>query len=154
MDPEHKGQFRQTRERLAEMYPDSRFVHIVRNPFEVAPSLLSLLATTWRQLGFPEKDVRAGCGAIHQKNMQAYEIAFQMFDRLDPGRYIILDYREIAAAPKATMRWVGSGRGPPIEILQRSSSSKDPSSSKDTPSSKYQDGNGSALGMPNLWTVD
>ena len=88
---------------LAEMYPDSRFVHIVRNPFEVAPSLLSLLATTWRQLGFPEADVRAGCEAIHQKNMEAYEIAFQMLDRLDPSRYIILDYREIASAPKATM---------------------------------------------------
>ena len=26
-----------------------------------------------------------------------------MLDRLDPSRYIILDYREIAAAPKATM---------------------------------------------------
>ena len=88
---------------LAEMYPDSRFVHIVRNPFEVAPSLLSLLATTWRRLGFPEEDVRAGCDAIHQKNMEAYEIAFQVLDRLDPSRYIILDYREIAAAPKATM---------------------------------------------------
>ena len=88
---------------LSEMYPDSRFIHIVRNPFEVAPSLLSLLATTWRQLGFPEADVRAGCEAIHQKNMEAYEIAFQMLDRLDPSRYIILDYREIAAAPKATM---------------------------------------------------
>ena len=88
---------------LAEMYPDSRFVHIVRNPLEVAPSLLSLLATTWRQLGFPEEDVRAGCDAIHQKNMEAYEIAFQMLDRLDSSRYIILDYREIAAAPKATM---------------------------------------------------
>ncbi len=88
---------------LAEMYPDSRFVHIVRNPCEVAPSLLSLLGTTWRQMGFPEEDVRAGLAVIHQTNMDAYERAFEALDALDPSRYHILDYRDIAAAPKATM---------------------------------------------------
>ncbi len=88
---------------LAEMYPNSRFVHIVRNPCEVAPSLLSLLGTTWRQMGFPEQDVRAGLAVIHQTNMDAYERAFEALDALDPSRYHILDYRDIAAAPKATM---------------------------------------------------
>lgn len=88
---------------LAERYPDARFVHIVRNPLEVAPSLLSLLASTWRRLGFPEEDIRAGLRDVHAKNMRAYELAFEAFDRMDPGRYVILDYRELASAPKAAM---------------------------------------------------
>ncbi len=88
---------------LSEMYPDSRFVHIVRNPCEVAPSLLSLLGTTWRQMGFPEEDVRSGLAVIHETNMRAYEVAFEALDALPPGRVHILDYRDIAAAPKATM---------------------------------------------------
>jgi len=88
---------------LAERYPDARFLHIVRNPFEVAPSLLSLLATTWRRLGFPEEEVAQGCREIHDVNMLAYERAFELLDALEPGRHHILDYREIAAAPKRTM---------------------------------------------------
>jgi hypothetical protein len=88
---------------LAERYPDARFIHIVRNPFEVAPSLLSLMALTWRQLGFPEDDVMAGCAQIHELNMLAYERAFEMLDALDKRRYCILDYREIASAPRRTM---------------------------------------------------
>lgn len=88
---------------LAERYPDARFIHIVRNPFEVSPSLLSLLASTWRQLGFPENDVMAGCAEIHAINMLAYERAFQMLDALEKSRYHILEYREIASAPRKTM---------------------------------------------------
>ncbi|MCH2173407.1 sulfotransferase [Myxococcota bacterium] len=90
-------------ETLAQRYPDSRFVHIVRNPLEVAPSLLSLLGSTWRQMGFPEEDIRQGLAVIHATNMAAYERAFEALDALDPSRYHILDYRDIAAAPKTTM---------------------------------------------------
>jgi len=90
-------------EPLAELYPDARFVHIVRNPLEVAPSLLSLLASTWRQLGFPEDDIQRGCAVIHRTNMRAYELAFEAFDRMDPGRYCIIEYRDLVSAPKATM---------------------------------------------------
>lgn len=90
-------------ERLAEMYPDARFVHIVRNPFEVAPSLLSLLASTWRQLGFPESDIAQGCAVIHGTNMRAYELAIEAFDRMEPERYCIVEYKNLVASPKATM---------------------------------------------------
>ena len=47
--------------------------------------------------------MRAGLAVIHQTNMDAYERAFEALDALDPSRYHILDYRDIAAAPKATM---------------------------------------------------
>ena len=98
-------------ETLAARYPDSRFLHIVRNPFEVAPSLLSLMASTWRQMGFPEDDIRNGLAVIHATNMAAYEQAFRTLDALDPTRYHILDYRDIASAPKATMTAVYAALG-------------------------------------------
>lgn len=98
-------------ETLAARYPDSRFLHIVRNPFEVAPSLLSLMASTWRQMGFPEDDIRNGLAVIHATNMAAYEQAFRALDALDPTRYHILDYRDIASAPKATMTAVYTALG-------------------------------------------
>ena len=98
-------------ETLAARYPDSRFLHIVRNPFEVAPSLLSLMASTWRQMGFPEDDIRNGLAVIHATNMAAYEQAFRALDALDPARYHILDYRDIASAPKATMTAVYTALG-------------------------------------------
>jgi len=101
-------------ETLAALYPDSRFVHIVRNPFEVAPSLLSLMANTWRQMGFPEADIRHGLEVIHATNMAAYEQAFRALDGLDPARYHILEYRDIASAPKATMSAVYAALG--IEV--------------------------------------
>jgi hypothetical protein len=101
---------------LAERYPDARFIHIVRNPFEVAPSLLSLLATTWRRLGFPESDVAQGCREVHDVNMLAYERAFELLDALEPGRHHILDYREIASAPKKTMSETYHALG--IELTQ------------------------------------
>jgi hypothetical protein len=98
-------------EALAELYPDSRFVHIVRNPLEVAPSLLSLLASTWRKLGFPEADIKAGLAVIHETNMRAYEQAFEVLDRLDKSRFHIVDYRDIASAPKATMTAIYAALG-------------------------------------------
>jgi len=101
-------------EPLAELYPDARFIHIVRNPLEVAPSLLSLLASTWRRLGFPEDDIRGGLEVIHGTNMRAYETAFRVLDRMDPSRYHIVDYREIAAAPKATMAAIYDALGIPM----------------------------------------
>lgn len=96
---------------LAERYPDARFIHIVRHPFEVAPSLLSLMATTWRQAGFPADDVRKGCAEIHDLNMLAYERAFEMLDALEKSRYWILEYSDIASAPKKTMTEAYSGLG-------------------------------------------
>ena len=96
---------------LAARYPDSRFLHIVRNPFEVAPSLLSLMASTWRQMGFPEVDIQNGLEVIHATNMAAYEQAFESLDALDPGRYHILEYRDIASAPKASMTAVYEALG-------------------------------------------
>ncbi len=51
---------------------------------------------------------------IHGTNMRAYETAFRVLDRMDPSRYHIVDYREIAAAPKATMAAIYDALGIPM----------------------------------------
>lgn len=89
---------------LLEMFPDARFVHIVRNPYAVYPSTVKL----WKSLA--EKH---GVQPPHHRNVEEKVLATlpYMYDKLEegkklipPGRFHELKYEDLVADPMGQMR--------------------------------------------------
>jgi hypothetical protein len=91
---------------LAEMFPESRFLHVVRDPFVVIPSTLRL----WRSL----HDVQAlqvdRGEALERYVFAAFEEMHEAFERdrasVAPDRLFEVRYERLVADPVATMREV------------------------------------------------
>jgi hypothetical protein len=87
---------------IAETFPDSQFVHMIRDGYEVVRSLQNM---SWapRQIGWSTErwigSVRAGreCGA-----------------ELQPGRYIEVRYEDLTKKPDATLRQLCEFLGEPF----------------------------------------
>ena len=91
---------------LAEMFPESRFLHVVRDPFVVIPSTLRL----WRSL-HDVQSLQVDRGeALERYVFAAFEEMHQAFERdraaLGPDRLFEVRYERLVADPVATMEEV------------------------------------------------
>jgi hypothetical protein len=84
---------------LLELFPDARFVHIVRNPYDVYPSTLKL----WRALFQTQGLQRPTFAGLEEYVLRTFE---RMYERLDdgrkliaPGRFIELRYEDLVRDP-------------------------------------------------------
>ena len=97
---------------LLDMFPDARFVHIVRDPYVVFPSTVNL----WKSLGRKHGLQRVRDeGAIREKVFREFRV---IYDRLEeakphipPGRFHELRYEELVKDPVGEMRKVYAGVG-------------------------------------------
>ncbi|MEX2459122.1 MAG: sulfotransferase [Actinomycetota bacterium] len=85
--------------RLAELWPDAGFVHLVRDGRDVASSLLRV---PWGPTTIPG-------GALHWR--RSVERAREAGERLGPGRFIEVRYERLVAEPEAELRSVCSFLG-------------------------------------------
>lgn len=97
---------------LLEMFPDARFVHIVRNPYVVFPSTVNLWKALGRKHGLQTPRNEA---AIREKVFREFRV---IYDRLEetkglipPGRFHELRYESLVKDPVAEMRAVYAGVG-------------------------------------------
>lgn len=91
---------------LAEMFPEARFLHVVRDPFVVFPSTMRL----WRSLHrFQGMQIDPG-GTLENYVFTAFDEMYAAFERdravLPPGRLQEIRYEDLIADPVARMQEV------------------------------------------------
>lgn len=107
---------------LAKVFPDARFVYLVRNPLEAIPSRLSLIRAIWRRRfsGFREM-TRAQVEVILADSLRAYRSAERDLPTLAGHRRLTLTYDALIADPRAAVSQIyrAFGLPGPDDSLQR-----------------------------------
>lgn len=93
-------------EALIETFPDARFIVPMRNPYETIPSLLKMLQTEWRLRGRDERLIAQSLRVLADQSIHSYTHPLDVLARHSEVRSCVVDYRELVAAPTATMRRV------------------------------------------------
>src|SRR5437016_1498220 len=92
---------------LLELFPDARFIHIVRDPYIVFPSTVNLWKTMARKHGLqtPRDEAR-----IREKVFREFRVIYDRLEEAKPliprGRFHELRYEELVKDPLGVMRKV------------------------------------------------
>lgn len=93
--PQHLGRMSV----LQEMFPEARFVHIVRDPYKVFPSTMKL----WKALYKVQAFQNANCVGLEEFVFQCFERMYAQFERdraaIDPSRLHDIRYEDLVADP-------------------------------------------------------
>ncbi len=91
---------------LLELFPDARFIHIVRDPQVVFPSTMNL----WRRLRHDEGLQTPRYEGLEEYVFQTFEQMYDAFERnrelIDPARFSEVRYEELVADPIGQVRRV------------------------------------------------
>jgi hypothetical protein len=94
---------------ILEVFPDARFVHIVRDPYAVYRSTMRL----WRTLGGHIALQEPTWEGLEESVLATYEALFRAFERdralVPRGRLVEVRYEDLVADPIARMREVYEG---------------------------------------------
>lgn len=97
--PQHLGRLRV----LQEMFPEARFVHIVRDPYKVFPSTMKL----WKSLYKFQSFQMAKCEGLEEYVFQCFERLYSQFERdranIDPNRLYEIRYEDLVANPAESL---------------------------------------------------
>jgi hypothetical protein len=88
---------------LREQYPDARFIHIVRHPYEAIPSFCSMFSMPWRLL---RPDIPADSATTRTWARIAtsfYRHLHEVRAEMPPERFISIRYDELVARPAETV---------------------------------------------------
>jgi hypothetical protein len=98
--PPHTGRIKT----LLEVFPDARFVHIVRNPYSVFGSTVRLWKTLYKFQALQD----ANCRGLEEFVYSCFERMYAAFDRdrhlIDPARLVEIRYEDLVANPIEQMR--------------------------------------------------
>lgn len=99
---------------LLELFPDARFVHIVRNPYVVFPSTVNLWKSLGKKHGLQTPTAAAGA-AIREKVFTEFRTIYDRLEEAKPlipaGRFHELRYEDLVKDPVGAMRAVYAGVG-------------------------------------------
>lgn len=101
-NPSYSGRI----ESLIEQFPDARFVVMMRDPREAIPSLLKMLQKTWRSQGWSEDRIAKSIEALIVNSVHTYLYPLQALARHPETKWTVVDYRELVAQPKATVKGI------------------------------------------------
>ncbi len=104
---------------LVEAFPDARFVVNVRDPRETIPSLLKLLRSSWKQLGWDEARQRRSLAVLVDQSWHSYEHPLEALDHHPEVKGAVVDYRELTADPAAAIERVYADLGLPMTDAYR-----------------------------------
>ena len=89
---------------LLEMYPEARFVHIVRDPYVLFPSTVHL----WRRLYETHGLQTPNYAGLEERVLRTFTRMFEKFERdrdlIPAGRLVELRYEDLVQDPEARMR--------------------------------------------------
>lgn len=93
---------------LSSWFPEARFIHLVRDPRAVVPSLLNV----------PWGPTRVETAALHWR--RAALAGIRGFDRLDDERRVTVRYEDLTEAPERVMRQLSAFLGVKFELAMLS----------------------------------
>ena len=91
---------------LVEAFPDARFVVNVRDPRETIPSLLKLLRSSWRQLGWEESRQRRCLQILAGQSWHSYRHPLETLKAHPETKGAVVDYRDLTSDPAGTIERV------------------------------------------------
>lgn len=91
---------------LIETFPDARIVIPVRNPYETIPSLMKLMRSGWKGLGWDEARQRRCLRILADQSFDTYLYPFRVLEEHPEVRRAVVDYRDIVSDPVATIERV------------------------------------------------
>jgi hypothetical protein len=89
---------------LVEAFPDARFIVNVRNPYETIPSMLSLVRSNWKQLGWDDDRQKRSLQILADQSWHTYHHPLDTLEANPQVRCAVVDYRDLTADPAATIK--------------------------------------------------
>jgi hypothetical protein len=85
---------------MLDAFPDARFIHLVRSPYEAIPSFVSMFSAVWRAV-WPELS-RSGpeTRALADLGIEYYRRGLSVRERVSPERLVVLRYDDLIADPR------------------------------------------------------
>jgi len=99
---------------LIESFPDARFVVPVRDPRETIPSLLKLVRSGWKALGWEEERQRRCLRLLADQSTHTYMHPLESLAAHPETPNAVVDYRELVSDPAAAVRRIYTDLGLPI----------------------------------------
>lgn len=91
---------------LLELFPNARFVHIVRNPYEVFPSMVK----TWKRLSEDQHIRVPRFEGLEDHVLKTFRHMYDVFesthDLIDPSRFCEVRYEELVKDPTGQVRMI------------------------------------------------
>lgn len=91
---------------LCRMFPQARFIHLVRNPYEVFPSTVRFWTRMYEVHGLQRPDL----GLVHERVFETLPAMYQRFEEaralIEPARFYDLTYERLIADPVAAVEAV------------------------------------------------
>ncbi|MGO8688332.1 MAG: sulfotransferase family protein [Thermoguttaceae bacterium] len=91
---------------LREMFPDARFIHLVRNPYVVFPSTVRL----WKSLYVLNSYQEPTCADLEEQVLATFSRMHQRLEAtrglIGPARFCEVRYEDLLAGPLAAMRQI------------------------------------------------
>jgi hypothetical protein len=99
---------------LREMFPDAKFVLMMRNPYETIPSLLKMMVRNWRILGYQRDEIDEALRMLAEQCLYYYQYPFEALADLTPERCAFVRYEELVASPAKTIEALYQQLGFPL----------------------------------------
>jgi hypothetical protein len=92
---------------LHKLFPDAKFINLVRSPLRVIPSAVSMFANHWKTYGDPEQEYPETAQEIIQKQAKHwYVYPHQYLKSLPLDQYVMVRYQDLVADPKASVEGI------------------------------------------------
>ena len=90
--------------RLLELFPDARFVHIRRNPYDVIRSCRIMWEVTWPWLQFQRTPVTDLDGFVLERYRRFHDVYFEEREHVPAGRLHELAFEDLERRPSEELR--------------------------------------------------
>jgi hypothetical protein len=99
---------------ISEVFPDARIVHLIRSPYEVLPSFVSMFTTMWK-IHSPDISDDSDCSREWARlGVDYYRYFHRNRGLFDNSPFITIPYRDLVADPKAVIESIYRELGFPL----------------------------------------
>jgi omega-hydroxy-beta-dihydromenaquinone-9 sulfotransferase len=91
---------------LLELFPEARFIHIVRNPYEVFPSTIHLWKSLYTTHGLQRPNFQGLEEQVFQTFVQLYQKLEKDRTLIHPSRFYELKYEDLVCDPLSQMKLI------------------------------------------------
>jgi hypothetical protein len=104
---------------LIEAFPDAKIVVNVRDPRDTIPSLLKLMRSAWKQLGWEEVQQQRCLSVLVGQSWHTYRHPLEALEENSGTPGAVVDYRDLTSDPAATIERVYQDLGLPMSDAYR-----------------------------------